>query len=167
MTTAAKVPNYTPSLKSPELASRERLKVLEDQLHDRIAERAFQFFEREGRVDGQDWAHWFQAETDVLALKPEIQESTDTVMVIARLPNIRPEDIEIGVGEHEAIIRTTTEQVTKTPESKERKELFQSAQWPWEVDPATATASLRDAVLTLVAKKRSPAQAATAHVQRS
>jgi hypothetical protein len=33
-------------------------------LHDRIARRAYDLFEKRGKHDGQDWADWFQAERD-------------------------------------------------------------------------------------------------------
>lgn len=79
-------------------------------------------------------------------------------MVVAHLPSTEPQDVEICVGEHEAIIRTSMEHQTKASDSKEPlgaeiEDLFLLAQWPWDVDPATASASLKDTVLTVVAKK--------------
>lgn len=141
------------------------MKALEEALHDRIAKRAFQFFEQDGRVDGLDLAHWFKVEADVLSLKPEIQESKDSVMVVAHIPSMEPQDVEICVGEHEAIIRTSMERQTKASDLKERvgaekEDLFLLAQWPWDVDPATANASLKDTVLTVVAKKSPSARSA-------
>lgn len=36
------------------------------QLHERIAVRAFEFFEKRGKQDGRDWEDWFRAEQEVL-----------------------------------------------------------------------------------------------------
>jgi Protein of unknown function (DUF2934) len=33
--------------------------------HDRIARRAYEFFEARGKQQGQDWADWFQAEREI------------------------------------------------------------------------------------------------------
>jgi len=166
MDTAKKTANYGAALKSPILASRERMGTFEELLHDRIAQRAFQFFEQGGRVDGEDSAHWFRAETEVLNLKPEIRDSKDSVMVIARVPDAVPQDVEICVGEHEAIIHASAERRVEATDiaglQSDREELLVLAQWPWEVDPATASVSLKDAVLTLVAQKTSSALPTTA-----
>jgi len=33
--------------------------------HEEIAARAWSYYEAEGRSDGNDWRHWFQAESDL------------------------------------------------------------------------------------------------------
>jgi DUF2934 family protein len=37
------------------------------QLHERIAVRAFEIFEKRGRRHGRDWEDWFRAEQEVLS----------------------------------------------------------------------------------------------------
>jgi HSP20 family molecular chaperone IbpA len=166
MSSAAKTATYASVSKSLALASRDRMRVLKEVLHERIAQRAFQYFEQDGQVDGNDLAHWFRAETEILNIKPEIRDSKDSVTLTARVPNADPQDVEICIGEHEAVIRATAEYHSEALNAEEvkseRKELFLLAQWPSEIDPATASASLKDDVLTVLARKASPAPSAVA-----
>jgi hypothetical protein len=37
------------------------------QVHERIAVRAFEIFEKKGRRHGRDWEDWFRAEQEVLS----------------------------------------------------------------------------------------------------
>ncbi len=38
--------------------------------HEKIAERAYQIWQANGRPDGQDQEHWFQAERELRAARP-------------------------------------------------------------------------------------------------
>jgi hypothetical protein len=54
--------------------------------------------------------------------------------------------------------RITLRRRPRSSKDEDTKELFQCARWPWEVNPTTASASLRESVLTVVAKKTGSAQ---------
>jgi hypothetical protein len=43
------------------------LPVTDPELRRRIEERAFEIWKAEGFPSGRDWAHWVQAETEILA----------------------------------------------------------------------------------------------------
>ena len=43
------------------------LPVTDPELRRRIQERAFEIWKSEGFPSGRDWAHWVQAETEILA----------------------------------------------------------------------------------------------------
>jgi hypothetical protein len=50
------------------------LPVTDPELRRRIQERAFEIWKSEGFPSGRDWAHWVQAETEILA---ELAAKTD------------------------------------------------------------------------------------------
>ena len=43
------------------------LPVIDPELRRRIEQRAFELWKSEGFPSGRDWAHWVQAETEILA----------------------------------------------------------------------------------------------------
>ncbi|HEX4603547.1 MAG TPA: Hsp20 family protein [Candidatus Angelobacter sp.] len=64
--------------------------------HNKVAERAFAYFQDRGSIDGYDWADWAAAESEFL--KPivlEVSESPDRYIVSAEAPGFRAKDLEI------------------------------------------------------------------------
>ena len=43
------------------------LPITDPELRRRIEQRAFEIWKSEGFASGRDWAHWVQAETEILA----------------------------------------------------------------------------------------------------
>lgn len=59
-------------------------------LHDAIANRAFDIFDRRGRIDGHALDDWFQAECELLhTTHLDISEIDDVVSVRAEVPGPR------------------------------------------------------------------------------
>jgi hypothetical protein len=66
-----------------EVESREigmiELPITDPELRRRVEERAFEIWKSEGFPSGRDWAHWVQAEAEIIqeleASKPEARES--------------------------------------------------------------------------------------------
>jgi hypothetical protein len=54
------------------------LPVTDPKLRRRIEERAFEIWKSEGFPSGRDWAHWIQAETEILAELEATGEGKDT-----------------------------------------------------------------------------------------
>jgi hypothetical protein len=46
-------------------------KTVEQPTHDEIAARAYSIFEERGRPHGRDLEHWFEAEAQLIAIRPE------------------------------------------------------------------------------------------------
>jgi hypothetical protein len=46
-------------------------KTVEQPTHDEIAARAYSIFEERGRPHGRDLEHWFEAEAQLIAARPE------------------------------------------------------------------------------------------------
>jgi hypothetical protein len=53
------------------------LPVTDPELRRRIEERAFEIWKSEGFPSGRDWAHWVQAETEILAELKATAEGKD------------------------------------------------------------------------------------------
>jgi hypothetical protein len=45
-------------------------RLLEEQRHERIAERAYERYVARGRSDGRDWEDWLEAERDITEDRP-------------------------------------------------------------------------------------------------
>src|ERR1700675_3515188 len=66
-------------------------------LYDTISRRAFELFEKDGRVDGHDLRHWLEAEREFLHAVHIHMEETDAEFVVhAELPGFTASDIEVS-----------------------------------------------------------------------
>lgn len=119
---------------------------IEDALRAQVSRRAYQLFELSGYQDGQDWLHWFQAESELLRNQWELHASGNWLIMSANLP---ADNVQIHVGPNRVLVRAR-----KTENRGPQPEIFLATRLEQEVDPSTASASLRDQKLTIVAKKR-------------
>ena len=134
-------------------------------LYDRIAKRAFEIFDGDGRHDGRDLAHWFQAEVELLhPLHIEVSESPETLHVRAEVPGFKAEELKINVEPRRVTI--TGERKTRE-ESKTKKTIYSETcsdqilrvvDLPAEVDTEKAKAALKDGMLELDMPKTAPAK---------
>jgi len=134
---------------------------LVDSLHEKVARRAYELYERGGRVDGDDLRYWLQAESELLAKVPEVRESLALYTVNVPIQGFKPEEVYVGVDANRAILLAEKRESIDGREAQEsgfiRESLFLAANWPTAVDPATASAQIRNGNLTLTAKRAMPA----------
>jgi HSP20 family molecular chaperone IbpA len=134
-----------------------------DRVRDRIASRAYDLYQQNGNQDGQDMRHWLQAESEILNQVPEIRESGSWYTVNIPLRGFAAGEVQISVEPRVAIVAAEKQQVT--PSAPERgsdvlqQTIFTRAEWPEEVDPGTASAYLKNGVMTLTVKRASPGTA--------
>lgn len=124
---------------------------IEDALRAQVSRRAYRLFELSGYQDGQDLSHWLQAESELLRNQCDLHESGNWLAMGAHLPDMAIDHVQIHVAPNRVMVRAW-----KTENRGPRREIFLVTRLAQEVDPATASASLRDQKLILVAKKRSP-----------
>src|SRR5213594_5086742 len=69
-----------------------------NQMQDRIMQRAYDLFERNGRLFGRDLDYWLQAERELL-WKPalELRETDGEFVLEVAVPGVDPKDIDIEV----------------------------------------------------------------------
>lgn len=125
-----------------------------------VEQRAFELYEEAGRPEGRDWDHWIQAESEYLFARPKVLKSRDRYSLIAMVREKPSRTIQICMAPRRVIVRTRLADFdlsgAPAPHGNEPKEQFLLAQWPEDVSPATADATLDGSLLTLTAWKVNP-----------
>src|SRR5260370_40854450 len=119
------------------------------QTYDAIARRAFEIFDANRRWLGNEWEHWFRAESELLhPIHLEVTGSDDNLTVRAELPGVSTKELEINVearrltiaGEHEAHEESKK---GKTIYSERcANEILRVVDLPTEVDSSKVSAAL-------------------------
>lgn len=126
------------------------------QMHEEIARRAFELFERDGAL-GHDWENWFNAEEQfVHPVHVSISESGAALRVQAEVPGFEARDIEIALEPMRLTISGRKE-ARQNHQEKGRviyqeicsSELLRIIDLPAEVAPERARAALKNGVLDL------------------
>jgi HSP20 family molecular chaperone IbpA len=138
---------------------KDEAEALQQTIQDRISARAYQLYEESGYQQGHDQGHWFQAESEVVQGGLEVRESGTWVAVNASLPNVSAEHVQIYVDRRRIVVRATKNNETRDakPAAPGQAEIFLVADLTEEVEPATASASLKDEKLSLMVQKCFPA----------
>lgn len=134
-----------------------------DKIYDKIASRAFEIFEGNGRLLDCDVADWYQAEAEFLhPLHIAVAESPEAVTVRADVPGFKEEDIKIKVEPRRVTI--TGKRETKK-ESRNKKivysetcadQILRVVDLPAAVDTKNAKTTVKDGVLELNLPKAEP-----------
>ena len=164
--TAVQTATSRPPVKSARIeGSLERLEYLSDV----ISRRAFELYEKEGRVDGQHLRHWLEAEREVLhPVDMKLEEADGEFVVRAELPGFTASDIEIDVEPRRVIItgkrelREEDKQGDAVYVEQRSDEIFRTMDLPAEVDVLKVTAMLKDGVLTVQLPKAAATKTALA-----
>ncbi len=138
-------------------------------LYDRIASRAFEIFEGNGRLFGLDVADWYQAEAEFLhPLHIAVAESPEAVTVRADVPGFKEEDLQIKVEPRRVTITGKPE--TKKESSNKKiiysetcaDQVLRVIDLPAAVDTKNARTAVKDGVLELELPKAEPEKLAGA-----
>jgi HSP20 family molecular chaperone IbpA len=134
---------------------RKNDRQLSNRANDAVARRAYSLFLADGAADGKDMEHWLRAESEVVTHIPDIRESGSSYTIAVALPGFSPEEIDVNVDENAAMIVADKSQSDGGADKSNvrRESLFLVADWPTSVDPATASANLRDHNLTVTVKR--------------
>lgn len=134
---------------------RKNERQLSDRANEAVARRAYSLFLADGAADGKDMEHWLRAESEVVTPIPDIRESGASYTIAVPLPGFSPEEIDVNVDENAAMIVADKSQSNGSVDkgNSARESLFLVANWPTTVDPATASANLRDQNLTVTVKR--------------
>ena len=127
-----------------------------EHLNDAIARRAFELYEKEGRVDGQDLRHWLEAEREILQpVRMKLEDTGGEFLVLAELPGFTANDIEASVEPRRVIISGKRELKEEDKQGdavyleQRSDEIFRTMDLPAEVNVLKVTATLKDGVLTV------------------
>lgn len=150
--------------KTPQLVWGSDKEALEQAIRQRIAERAYSLFEASGGKQGHDQEHWLQAESELLQRGLEIRESGSWLAINASLPDVLAEDVQIYLEPSRVIVRALKSNEVRNKDSQTpgltQPELFVVENLKVQIEPTTASASFKGQTLTLMVKKRYPANTA-------
>jgi HSP20 family molecular chaperone IbpA len=149
--------NQTGAAKAKETVSSVSIQHDPQQLHERlqnnVARRAYELYLEGGCSDGNDFANWLQAESEIFSKVPEIRELSSWFTVRVPVAGFAPADVHVAT-DHSCAIVVGDNQTTRSGDaSTSRASLFMIADWPRAVDPATATAYIKNEALILTVKR--------------
>ena len=143
------------------LVPAELLTHRKDELDEIIAQRAYRLFEGRGFQHGRDVEDWLQAENEVVHwCRHDLRESDRAVILRAEMPSSYPADrLLVSVeprrltvsGEREIEMGYSEGMNTGTKMQSQR--IFRAHDLSVEVNPAAATATLRENILEVVMPK--------------
>jgi HSP20 family protein len=143
-----------------------------ERLNEAISRRAYELFERDGRVDGNDVRHWLEAEKDCLLPVQTSLEETDAEFVMrAEVPGFTASDLEVNVEPRRVTITGKRESKQETKEGETltvqqgADEMFRSIELPSEVIATKVSATLKDGVLEIQIPKAEARKSASAETQ--
>jgi len=120
-------------------------------IHDNIARRAFEIFQDEGRIQGNDLNHWFKAEAEVLhPVSVDMFESDDMLTIEAELPGFSATDLKVNLEPERLVIHGKREymkgenKTKKVHEELRTDEVLRIIDLPVEVLPAKGEATLKN-----------------------
>jgi len=135
--------------------------VFDQLIQRKVAERAYQLFEQSNAAHGKDEEHWLQAESEIFQRGLDIRESGSWLSITASLPNVSDDNLQICIESNRAVVygQNVLQQRDATSETQtySQQDFFLRSDLNVEVDPSTASASLKDQKLTIMVKKRYPA----------
>ena len=107
---------------------------------------------------------WDNGRAEALPLRVDVRETADAYVVVAELPGVKKEGIEVQIEGNEVSIAAEIGAARETREGEKwlRTERFQGQTarrfaLPQEIDEARADARLTDGVLELTLPKKAPA----------
>jgi len=135
--------------------------VFDQLIQRKVAERAYQLFEGSNAAHGKDEQHWLQAESEILQHGLDIRESGSWLSITASLPNVSDDTLQIRMEPNRAVVHgqkiSQQRDATSGTQTDSQQDFFLRSDLNVEVDPSTASASLKDQKLTIMVKKRYPA----------
>ena len=148
------------SSKTPQILTEDQNAAFQDKVRQRVSQRAYDLYQNSGSQDGNDYEHWIQAENEVLQRGIEVRESGSWLAFNASIPQGSADDVEICLTPTNVTVRAEKSQAVKTPEGNEQelsqREIFLTHDLNTEIEPSTASATLKGQQLTIMVKKRYP-----------
>jgi HSP20 family molecular chaperone IbpA len=143
-----------------------------DHLYEAISRRAFELYEKEGRIDGHHLRHWLEAERELLhPMHIRMEETEREFLVRAELPGFTASDIEVSVEPRRVTItgKRESKQEDKQGDAVYAEqcsdEIFRTMELPAEVNVANVAATLKDGILEVQLPKAAAAKPALVEPQ--
>jgi HSP20 family molecular chaperone IbpA len=150
----------TPAVAPKIISDSNEREAFDQMVQRKVAERAYQLFEGSNAAHGKDQEHWLQAESEILQHGLDVRESGSWLSITASLPDVSGDNLQICLEPNRAVVhgQKISEQrdASSGTQSYSQEDFFLHSDLNVEVDPSTASASLKDQKLTVMVKKRYP-----------
>ena len=143
------------------LAIRKTFSVLDEvnDIQERITQRAYEIFERNGAVFGRELDNWLEAEEELL-WKPSIElcEKDGELLLEAALSGVDPNDVEIEVTPEDIILKAETQHQHQEEKGTvhicefKTGMMFRSIHLPTKINPDRVKAEFNNGLLRLTAQ---------------
>jgi len=143
-----------------------------DRIYDAISRRAYELFERDGGVDGNDVRHWLEAESEFLhPVHVHLEESDNQFVVRAEVPGFTANDLEVNIEPRRVTIAGKRQSKKETKEGESvyaeecSDEIFRVIDLPSEAATIKVAATLKDGVLEIQIPKVESKKATASETQ--
>jgi HSP20 family molecular chaperone IbpA len=150
---------------SVRLVSADVMKDRMNEIHGLVASRAYELFEKRNRASGKDINDWLHAEHELIhSCCHEMKESADAFFFHATMPgSFTPDQLQISVQPRRLVLYGETEVSVTSMDGKTTyqgprpRRIFRIQDLPGEVEPSSATATLKGDILEVVMPKAASA----------
>ena len=143
----------------PRIVSSELVRSRSDEIADAVARRAYDTYERRGRVDGHHDEDWRQAEADlVFPLAVTVSDAGPCLTVEAAVPGFDACDVEVCVEPRRVTIagqRRSSEAIG----AECGKRMYRAVELPEDVVTCDVIAAVEDGVVAVRLRKVTAAEA--------
>ena len=123
-----------------------------EEFRDAVARRAYEIFERRGRVDGQHEEDWRQAESELLyPLAVTVTDAGECLTVAAAVPGFDACDVEVCVEPRRVTIAGQRRPDATGPEHRTR--MLRAVELPEDVTTCDVIAAVEDGVVEVTLRK--------------
>jgi HSP20 family molecular chaperone IbpA len=148
------------SPRTPRILSEDEQAAFHDKLRQRVSQRAYDIYEGSGGQHGNDYEHWIQAENEVLQRGLEVRESGSWLALNASIPDNSVDDIEVCLTPTSVTVHAQKSEPLQNTDTNiqgfAERDIFLTHDLKTEIEPSTASATLKDQKLTIMVKKRYP-----------
>jgi HSP20 family protein len=143
-----------------------------NRIFDAVSRRAYELFEQEGRIYGNDVRHWLEAEKEFLhPVHVHMEENAGDIVVRAEVPGFTANDLEVNVEPRRVIITGKRESKKETKDGETvyaeecSNEIMRTLDLPSEVNAGKVSATLKDGLLQIQLPKAESKESAISDKQ--
>jgi HSP20 family protein len=134
------------------IVSCDLVRTRSEEIRDAVAQRAYEIFERRGRVDGHHEEDWRQAESELLfPLAVTVADAGECLTVAAAVPGFDACDVEVFVEPRRVTIAGQRHAEAAGPEHRTR--MFRAVELPEDVTTCDVIAEVEDGVVAVTLRK--------------
>lgn len=127
-----------------------------DGFNDLVSRRAYELFDQDGQLDGNDVAHWLQAERELANPLPEVRESAGSFSTQLRIPEAAASDVKVYTTDDRTMVYFERGAESDSDGLYESKgATYYLVRWPEIVDPASCRAEIDGDELAIAVRKAS------------